>query len=106
MLPQASLPAASLGTSSQLLSSANAQAKPQDALWQKAQEFEAVFIKEMMQSMFTGLEEGGTYGNSEGSEAWRSMLLNQYAGEISKSGGVGIAASVHSQLLQLQESSQ
>ena len=102
----ASLPASDLMSSSELLSGAKTQNKAQDALWQKAQEFEAVFLKEMMQTMFTGLEDGGTYGNSEGSEAWRSMLLNEYASEVSKSGGIGLAASLHTQLLQLQESSQ
>ncbi len=112
MLPQAQLPASPLATSSSLISSAKAQADlaktasaPKDPLMEKAKEFEAVFLNEMLQNMFTGLEDGGTYGSAEGSDAWKSMLINEYANNLSQSGGIGIAASVHSQLLELQENS-
>ncbi len=106
MLQQAQLPSPALQSSADLVSSAaqaNNPAAAKDPLMEKAKEFEAVFLNEMLQNMFTGLDEGGTYGNSEGSDAWRSMLVNEYANTLSESGGIGIAASVHSQLLQLQE---
>lgn len=71
-----------------------------------AEEFEGVFLRTMLQSMFTGLEEGGTWGKGHGSEAWQGMLIDEYAKEISQSGGIGLADSIERQLLQIQESAQ
>jgi len=71
-----------------------------------AEGFEAAFLNNMLQSMFTGLEDGGTWGSGEGAEAWRGMLINEYAQSISRSGGIGIADSVERELLALQEASQ
>ncbi|KZL21356.1 chemotactic signal-response protein CheL [Pseudovibrio axinellae] len=113
MLEQAQLPSPALTTSTQMMASANAR-KPEtahtptasaDPLMKKAVEFEAVFLNEMLQNMFTGLDNGGTFGTEEGSDAWKSMLINEYANTLSQSGNIGIAESVHSQLLQIQETS-
>jgi len=71
-----------------------------------AEGFEATFLNNMLQSMFTGLEDGGTWGSGDGAEAWRGMLINEYAQSISKSGGIGIADAVERELLALQEASQ
>ncbi len=68
MLQQAQLPSPALQSSADLVSSAaqaNNPAAAKDPLMEKAKEFEAVFLNEMLQNMFTGLDEGGTYGNSE-----------------------------------------
>ncbi|NVK35524.1 MAG: rod-binding protein [Rhodobacteraceae bacterium] len=76
------------------------------AVKKAAVEFEASFLKNMMEHMFTGLDEGGTWGSGEGAEAWRGLLIDEYAKTISESGGIGLAQTVERQLLQLQESSQ
>ncbi len=68
-----------------------------------AEEFESVFLKNMLEAMFTGLEEGGTWGSGHGSEAWQGMMIDEYAKAVSESGGIGLADSVERQLLQLQE---
>ncbi|MXN63713.1 chemotaxis protein [Stappia sp. GBMRC 2046] len=68
-----------------------------------AREFEAVFLNTMLESMFTGLEEGGAWGNGTGSEAWRGMLVEEYSKTIAQSGGIGIADSVKRELIALQE---
>lgn len=75
------------------------------AVRQAAEEFEAVFLNEMLQSMFTGMENGGTWGSGEGAEAWQGLLINEYARSISESGGIGLADSVERELLALQEAS-
>lgn len=114
MLSQAQLPAPSLATAADLIAGANAtqsgasrvSTKNSDALMEKAKEFEAVFLNEMLQNMFTGMDNSGTFGTEEGSDAWKSMLINEYANNLSQSGGIGLASSVHSQLLQLQETSE
>lgn len=68
-----------------------------------AQEFEAVFLNTMLQSMFTGLEEGGTWGSGHGADAWQSLLIDEYARTIADNGGIGLADSVERELLSLQE---
>ncbi|WP_417768591.1 rod-binding protein [Stappia sp.] len=70
---------------------------------QNAEEFEAIFLNTMFQQMFAGLEDGGTWGGGEGSDAWSGMLVEQYADTIAKAGGIGIADTVQRQLLSLQE---
>lgn len=71
-----------------------------------AEEFEAVFLNNMLQNMFKGLENGGAMDSGTGSDAWQSMLVDEYARTISAAGGVGIADSVERELLALQEGAQ
>lgn len=68
-----------------------------------AKDFEAVFLNTMLQQMFTGIEEGGAWGGGTGSEAWQSLLIDEYSKAISQSGGIGIADSVKRELIALQE---
>src|ERR1700730_19388371 len=56
-----------------------------------AQEFEAVFLNQMFQHMFTGIEGEGPFGGGVGVGIWRSFLTAQYAKTFSKAGGVGPA---------------
>ncbi len=106
MIHQTQLPSPALTSPDEMISAASQAGKSsaaKDPLMEKATEFESVFLNEMLKNMFTGLDEGGTYGNGEGAEAWKSMLISEYASTMTQSGGIGIASSVHSQLLQLQE---
>ncbi|MEP3278096.1 MAG: rod-binding protein [Stappiaceae bacterium] len=84
-------------------STSRLSAETLDKIDAKAQEFESVFLQEMFSTMFTGLDEGGTYGNGPGADAWQSMLVEQYAKGVSESGGIGIAAAVKRELIALQE---
>lgn len=68
-----------------------------------AEEFEAVFLNNMLQNMFTGLENGGAWGGGHGSDAWQSLLIDEYARTIADIGGIGLADSVERELLALQE---
>lgn len=78
-------------------------ANPAAMTRENAEQFEAVFLNTMFQTMFAGLEEGGTWGSDSGSEAWSGMLVEQYANTIAKAGGIGIADAVQRELLSLQE---
>ncbi|MET1411306.1 rod-binding protein [Roseibium sp. HPY-6] len=73
------------------------------AVREAAEEFEAVFLNTMLQNMFTGLNEGGTWGGGTGSDAWQDLLIDEYARSISKAGGIGLADSVERELIALQE---
>ena len=60
----------------------------------------------MLQNMFTGLKEGGTWGSGHGADAWQGLLIDEYARNIAENGGIGLADSVERELLKLQEGAQ
>jgi Rod binding domain-containing protein len=68
-----------------------------------AEEFEAVFIAQMMAPMFEGLDTDGLGGGGIGEETFRPMLIEQYGQALSKAGGVGIADSIVRELMRMQE---
>lgn len=70
---------------------------------QVAQEFEAQFISQMLESMFSGLETDGPLGGGQAEDTYRSMLLDEYGKLISRSGGIGVADHVKREMLRLQE---
>ena len=58
---------------------------------QVAQQFERMFIAEMLGPMFQGLETDGPFSGGNAEATFRPMLIDQYADAIAKGGGVGIA---------------
>lgn len=78
---------------------ANAQA---DELRRVAEEFEAIFIAEMLAPMFEGLETDGLGGGGMGEEIFRPMLVERYAEAIAAAGGIGVADAVVRELVRLQ----
>ncbi len=82
---------------------------PANSLQAKArtasQKFEGVLVNNLMQSMFSGLDGEGPLGvNGIGGETWRSMLVEQMSGTVTKAGGLGVAPQVYRELLRVQES--
>jgi len=67
-----------------------------------AQQFERMFIAEMLQPMFAGLETDGPFGGGNAEATFRPMLLDQYADAIARGGGIGIADSVLKEILRMQ----
>jgi peptidoglycan hydrolase FlgJ len=67
-----------------------------------AQQFERMFIAEMLRPMFEGLETDGPFGGGNAEATFRPMLIDQYADAIAKGGGVGIADSVLKEILRMQ----
>jgi len=68
-----------------------------------AQDFEAMFIAQMLKPMFQGLSTEGMFGGGKGEEMYRSLLVEEYGKTIAKAGGVGIADQVKAEMLKLQE---
>lgn len=68
-----------------------------------AQEFEAVFLAQMLAPMFETLESDSLFGGGPGEEIYRSILVEEYGKEIARAGGIGIADSIERELLKLQE---
>jgi peptidoglycan hydrolase FlgJ len=67
-----------------------------------AEKFESMFISNMFQQMFTGVDGDGPMGGSGALKVWRSFAIDQYAKEFAKSGGIGIAGPVYNALLKEQ----
>jgi peptidoglycan hydrolase FlgJ len=70
---------------------------------QAAQDFEAQFLSQMVQHMFTGIKSDSMFGGGQGEEMFRSMMYDEYGKILARHGGVGIAAAVERELLKTQE---
>jgi peptidoglycan hydrolase FlgJ len=70
-----------------------------DNAFRQAQDFETVFVNEMLQHMFTGIGDDGPLGNAQGVGVWRSMLTEQFARNFVKAGGLGLAAHIYQSLM-------
>lgn len=82
---------------------AGADADPRRAqIRAAAEEYEALFIGQMLAPMFENLG-GGLFGGGPGEAVYRSMMVEQYGKSIARSGGIGIADSVEREILKLQE---
>ncbi len=68
-----------------------------------AEDFEAVFITQMLNSMWEGVEPDPMFGGGQGETVFRGLLMDEYGKAISRSGGIGLAEHVHEILLQAQE---
>lgn len=86
-----------------------ATSTPQDKdpkAWAAAQDFESQFVSTMFQSVFQGLKTDGPFDGGQGEEMFRSLLVDQYAQGMTKSGGIGLADTVYSEIIKLQEQHQ
>ncbi len=66
------------------------------------QEFEAIFISQMLRNMYGGIEVDPVFGGGYAEEVFRDVLLDEYGRVMAKSGGVGISDMVQKELLQMQ----
>ena len=80
-----------------------AAGKSEAAAAKAAQDFEAMFLAQMLKPMFAGIETEGFFGGGAGEKAYRSMMVDEYGKAIAKAGGVGIAEQVKAEMLKLQE---
>ncbi len=83
--------------------SGQAESAREATLRKAANEFEAVFISQMMQHMTSGLEPDPLFGGGAAEEISRSLLHQEYGKLMSGAGGIGISDAVYAQLLKQQE---
>lgn len=70
---------------------------------QTAQDFEAVFISEMLRPMFENIEPSSPFGGGSGEKIYRDMQIDEYGKAIAKSGGIGLADNVMREMIKMQE---
>jgi Rod binding domain-containing protein len=69
-----------------------------------AEEFESVFLGDMLEAMFEGVGEDDPFNNAEGAATWRSVQTEEMARGIARAGGIGLADHVARHLIAIQES--
>jgi flagellar protein FlgJ len=75
-----------------------------DALRAQADDFEKMFLEQMLGQVFAASEDEGTFGEAgPGADVYRSMLVTEYAGMMAKGGGIGLSDQIYSELLKMQE---
>lgn len=74
-----------------------------DKIRDTAEDFEAVFISQMLKPMFDGIKSDSMFGGGQAEDMWRSQMMDEYGKTIAKAGGIGIADAVMSEMLKMQE---
>lgn len=64
-----------------------------------AREFEALFVGMMLKSMRATVGKDPLTGGGQGEEVYRSLLDQEYANSVVKSGGLGLAGIIEKQLI-------
>jgi Rod binding domain-containing protein len=81
---------------------ATGQSRSAAQIRRTAEEFESVFLGNVFQTMFSGLDGDGPLGG-EGGAIYRSMLGEEYAKTVSANGGIGLSDQIQRELLSMQE---
>ena len=68
-----------------------------------AQDFEAMFVSEMLTHMFKGIEVDPEFGGGKGEEMFRSMTIEEYGKMIAKGPGIGVSDQIQRAMIDLQE---
>ncbi|SDM71390.1 rod-binding protein [Maricaulis salignorans] len=74
-----------------------------DAARAAAEDFESVFLAQMMEAMFAQVGEDNPFGGGPGENAFRGMLNEEYAKVMSQAGGLGLSDRLTSEILRYQE---
>ncbi|HYD97784.1 MAG TPA: rod-binding protein [Alphaproteobacteria bacterium] len=80
-----------------------AKAASPEAARKAGVEFETMFLAQMMAPMFDTVGVDDTFGGGFAEEQFRSLLTNEYAQQIARGRGVGIADAVAREMLRMQE---
>lgn len=68
-----------------------------------AEDFEALFLSQVLNSLFAGIETDGPFGGGSAEKVYRALLNQEYGRLLSRAGGIGIADAVQHEILKLQE---
>lgn len=82
----------------------NAANKPIPPEIKKAgDDFEAMFLSEMLSHMFAEVPVDETFGGGPGEQVFRGFLVNEYSKNMVRAGGIGISAAIQQEMISLQE---
>jgi len=78
-------------------------AKTEAEATKAAKDFEAVFINQMIGTMFEGIKTDGPFGGGPAEAMFRSLMIDHYSKSIADQGGFGLADQVKREILRMQE---
>lgn len=81
----------------------NGHIKTKEEAVKAGNEFESMFLGQMLNQMFAGIETNEMFGGGHGETMMRSMLVEEYAKQMNRAGGIGIADAVTREILKIQE---
>ena len=67
-----------------------------------ADDFEAMFVSEMLSNMTSTVETDPLFGGGEAEETWKSMMNQEYGKEIVKAGGIGMSKDIMAKMIEMQ----
>jgi Rod binding domain-containing protein len=68
-----------------------------------AQDFEAVFVNELLSHMDSGQSTQGTFDGGQAEGVYKSFFTDAVAKQISQRGGIGLADNIYHEILKMQE---
>jgi peptidoglycan hydrolase FlgJ len=75
-----------------------------EAMMQAAQDFEAMAVGQLLQPMFDTIDTSrGAFGGGSGEQAWKPMMVQEYAKQIERHGGLGLAKSIYEAMIRAQQ---
>lgn len=79
-------------------------AKDRKQIHEAAQKFEAMYVSEMMNYMFSGTDlSDSEFGGGPGEKMYQPLLVNEYSKGLASSGQTGISPVLEREMLKMQE---
>ncbi|MGE5422407.1 MAG: rod-binding protein [Ignavibacteriales bacterium] len=72
--------------------------KDEKRLKESCQEFEAIFVSELLKSMRATIPKGGMMGENFGQDVFQSMLDDEYSKKVSETKSIGLADMMFQQM--------
>jgi len=68
-----------------------------------SQDFESMFLAQMLSTMFGESTGSSLFGSNESKEVYKNLMVTEYGKTIAKTGGIGIASFIKRELIKMQE---
>lgn len=94
---------AQLRASQSGLAAGRAGSMSKAAARETAEQFEAVFLAQMLSPMFETVPTDSFMGGGHAESVYRGMMVEEMGKSLAKQGGIGIADSVYREIIKLQE---
>jgi flagellar protein FlgJ len=103
-LPVQAVPIPTIAAQGAPKASRPTQAADPAKIAKSAHDFEAMAIGQLLQPMFDTVDTShDTFGGGPGEEAWKPMLVQEFAKQIEAHGGLGLAKPIYDAMLRIQE---
>jgi len=64
-----------------------------------AEQFEAVMLSQSFSQMFKGVKGPSVAGSSQTEKVWQSLMVDEMAKGVAKSGGIGLAEKIYKEMV-------